>query len=153
MQSSPDPARRLRRFAGQDPLSPARERAWKLAAGRWRCFGHAMRGLLFLVRSEPNAKLHLAATAAVATLGALLGLGAGEWRWLVLAAALVWAAEAFNTAVEQVCNLVSPGFDPRVEAAKDVAAGAVLVAAVAAAAIGAATLLPPLAAAMPVFSR
>ncbi len=135
------------------PLSPMRERAGLVAAARWRCFGHALRGLLFLVRSEPNAKLHLAATAAVALLGAMLRLGAGEWRWLVLAAALVWAAEALNTAVEQVCDLVSPGPDPRVKAAKDVAAGAVLIAAAAAAAIGAATLLPPLAAALPILSR
>ena len=62
----------------------------------------------------------------------------------MLAIALVFTAEALNTAIEQVCNLVSPRPDPVVKVVKDVAAGAVLVCAVAAAAIGVATFAPRL---------
>lgn len=57
---------------------------------------------------------------------------------------LVWATEALNTAIEELCDCVSPGFDPAIGRVKDLAAGAVLVAAVAAALIGLLTLMPPL---------
>lgn len=113
-------------------------------SGWWRCFGHALRGLALLVRGEANARLHLAASLAVVGLGAALPVEPGDWRWLILAIALVWSAEAFNTAVERVCDLVTLDPDPRIAAAKDVAAGAVLVAAAAAAVIGLATFAPHL---------
>ncbi|HEV2866283.1 MAG TPA: diacylglycerol kinase family protein, partial [Allosphingosinicella sp.] len=71
---------------------------------RWRCFVHAFEGLLFLQRNEPNARVHLAATVAVITVAASLRVSVGDWRWLILAIALVWAAEALNTALEQLCN-------------------------------------------------
>ncbi|HEV2866439.1 MAG TPA: diacylglycerol kinase family protein [Allosphingosinicella sp.] len=115
---------------------------------RWRCFGHAFDGLIFLQRNEPNARVHLFATVAVIALAATLRVSLEDWRWLILAITLVWAAEGLNTAVEQLCNRVSPGFDPRIKAAKDVAAAAVLVSAAAAAAIGALTFFPYLARAL-----
>ena len=58
--------------------------------------------------------------------------------------ALVWVTEAINTAVEELCDRVSPGYDPAIGRIKDLAAGAVLVSACAAAIIGALTFLPPL---------
>jgi diacylglycerol kinase len=62
--------------------------------------------------------------------------------WLILSIGLVWAAEAGNTAIEQLCNLVHQARHPTVKRVKDVAAGAVLLCAIAAAAIGAMTLGP-----------
>jgi diacylglycerol kinase (ATP) len=56
----------------------------------------------------------------------------------------VWTAEALNTAFELLCDVASPEFHPLVEKAKDVAAGAVLIAAIGAAAVGLLVLGPPL---------
>ena len=115
-------------------------------AARVRSFRYAFEGIVFLFRNEPNARIHLAASLAAMGAGLYLDLGWADWRWILLAMALVWIAEALNTAVEQVCNLVCPGPSPQVKAAKDVAAAAVLVAAIAPAAIGAATYIPAAAA-------
>lgn len=112
--------------------------------GRLRSFVYAGRGLRLLVQEEHNAWLHLAATAIVVGAGLLLRISLDDWRWLVLAVALVWVTEAVNTAVEALCDHVSPGFDPSIGKVKDLAAGAVLVASIAAAGIGLVTLGPPL---------
>jgi diacylglycerol kinase (ATP) len=111
-------------------------------AARFRSFGFALSGLAFMLRTQGNARLHLVATVAVAGLGAWLGLDAGDWLWLVAAVALVWIAEALNTAIEHLCDVVSPERNGDVRRAKDVAAGAVFLAAIAAAAIGALVFWP-----------
>ncbi|HUL04734.1 MAG TPA: diacylglycerol kinase family protein [Candidatus Acidoferrum sp.] len=111
-------------------------------AARLRSLRHGGRGLLFLARSEHNAWLHLAATAAVIGAGLALRLDSVDWRWIAAAVLWVWSAEALNTAVERICNLVSPEPDERIRIVKDVAAGSVLVSAIGAAAIGAFTFLP-----------
>ncbi len=61
-----------------------------------------------------------------------------RWEWIVLSLtiALVLVLEAVNTALEHAVTLASPGIDPRAKAAKDVAAAAVLVAAVASIGVG-----------------
>ena len=61
----------------------------------------------------------------------------------------VWTAEALNTAFEALCDVASPEFHPAVERAKDVAAGAVLVAAIGALCIGACVFGPKLLAMRP----
>ena len=99
-----------------------------------------------MLRNEANARVHLTASIAVAGAAAAFGLSVSEWRWVVLAMALVWSAEAFNTALERLCDVVRLESDPRIKAVKDLAAGAVLIAASAAAAIGLTTFLPHLAA-------
>jgi len=106
----------------------------------------AGRGLALLLTREPNARIHLAASIAAAALGAWLGLTAGEWCWIALAIALVWVAEGLNSALEALADAVHPEVDPRVGSAKDVAAGAVLVAAIASLVIGALVFGPRLAA-------
>ena len=75
-------------------------------------------------------------TAAVVVAGVTLGLSRQEWCWVVLAVVGVWTAEALNTALEFLCDVASPEFHPLVEKSKDVAAGAVLIAALGAVAIG-----------------
>jgi diacylglycerol kinase (ATP) len=72
----------------------------------------------------------------------LLGISAADWRWIVLAITLVWLAEAFNTAIEQLGDAITVEREARIGYAKDIAAGAVLASALAAAAIGALTLTP-----------
>jgi diacylglycerol kinase len=111
---------------------------------RVRSFGYAFAGLGYLFRTQPNAWIHALATTAVVALAGWLRLPAGDWALLVLAMMAVWMGELFNTAVEAVVDLVMPEQHPLARAAKDVAAGAVLVAALGAVAIGLLILGPPL---------
>jgi diacylglycerol kinase (ATP) len=111
-------------------------------AARLRSIRYAGRGLLFLLGSEHNAWLHFAATSAVIGAGLALKIGSVDWRWIAAAILWVWSVEALNTAIERICNLVSPEPDERIRVVKDVAAGAVLVSAAGAALIGAFTFLP-----------
>lgn len=109
----------------------------KRAHGRAQSIRHALEGLRFLTRNEPNMRIHLGAALGVVAAGLWMGLGLAQWRWLIFAIAMVLMAEAFNTAVEQASNAVTGKFDPAIKAAKDVAASAVLIATLAAALIGA----------------
>jgi diacylglycerol kinase (ATP) len=113
---------------------------------RSRSFGHAVRGLCDVLASQPNARVHLAATIGVGAAGIACGLGRLEWCLISLAVASVWSAEALNTALERACDAACPARDPRIGRAKDAAAAAVLIAAVGAALIGALVFVPHLAA-------
>lgn len=116
-----------------------RPTAW---ASRIRSFGYALSGLSFAVRNEPNMRIHAGASLCVIILGLWFGLDATGWRWLIVAMIPVIVAEALNTAIEQCCNAVSQSFHPAIKAAKDVAAGAVLVSAVGASLIGISVFAP-----------
>ncbi|MFZ5704027.1 MAG: diacylglycerol kinase family protein [Pseudomonadota bacterium] len=105
-------------------------------------FVYAVHGLRSLVRTEHNAQLHLAASAAVIATGFLLKISVDDWRWIALAITLVWIAEAFNTAIEELCDRVTTEFDPTIGRVKDLAAGGVLLASIGSAIIGALTLGP-----------
>jgi diacylglycerol kinase len=120
----------------------AEEKTTRRAGGRLRSIAFAVDGLGFLLRHEPNMRLHLGAALVVTAAGIRLGLSMTEWQWIILAIALVLMTEALNTAVEQTCNAVSREFLPAIKAAKDVAAGAVLISAAAAALIGAFVFVP-----------
>ncbi len=100
-------------------------------------FVHAGRGIATMIRSEPHAKFHVFAAVVVVVAGIRFGIGRGEWLALALAIGLVLCAEAFNTAFEALCDVVSPERHPEIGRAKDVAAGAVLLSALAALAVGA----------------
>ena len=109
----------------------------------WQGFVYAGRGI---ARGSDgrNFRVMLGVAAAIAALGAWLGLGAGDWAALALSMGLVLALELVNTAGEKLVDILSPGPDPRYGEVKDVLAGAVLVAAVATVIVGVLVLLPPL---------
>lgn len=109
---------------------------------RIKSFGYAFKGIATLVVSQPNAWIHALATVTVVILGLLFQVSATEWCFLLLAMALVWVAEGLNTALEFLTDLVSPDYHPLAGKAKDVAAGAVLIAAILAAAIGGIIFVP-----------
>ena len=92
--------------------------------------------MLVLLRSQANARIHVVAAALVVAAGFFFGISRGEWCAVVGAMGWVLTAEGINTAIEAVVDLASPGMHPLAERAKDVAAGAVLLAAAAAAIIG-----------------
>jgi diacylglycerol kinase (ATP) len=92
-----------------------------------RSFGYAFAGLIAVIRTQPNFLVHLAAAAAALALAAVLQVPTGELAILVLTIGAVLAAEAFNTALEALADLVSPTLHPLVKRAKDVAAAGVLI--------------------------
>jgi diacylglycerol kinase len=94
-------------------------------------------GVVQLLRSQRNARIHLVFAVAVAGAAVLLRVTVSEWIALVACIGGVFAAEAMNTAVETVVDLVQPEPHPLAGRAKDYAAAAVLVAASAAAIVGA----------------
>lgn len=116
----------------------------KYLAIRVKSFGHAGAGLVFLLKFEPHARIHLLATTLVIIAAITLDVTRQDWLWLTLAIALVWTFEAMNTAIEHLCDVVSPEHSESVKRAKDVAAGAVLIAAIAAAIIGLTVFIPHL---------
>ena len=116
----------------------------KALCSRLAAFGYAFEGLGYLWRTQPNTRIHAAATVVVILTALWLHIGALGWAALALAVGLVWVAEAFNTALEAAVDLCSPGFHPLAKASKDVGAAAVLLAALAAVAVGLAVLGPPL---------
>jgi diacylglycerol kinase (ATP) len=105
--------------------------------GRIRSFRYAMKGILRMLRCQHNAWIHLAGTLVVIGAGLLFQLSSREWCWIILAIAIVWTAEALNTAFEFLADAASPEFHPLVRDAKDVAAGAVLITAIASVVIAA----------------
>lgn len=124
----------------QDKHVPSRN-AFSLKS-RLRSFGYAFVGLSFMLKTQHNAWLHVVATLAVIALALFLGVSLHDWRWLIMAIVTVWVAESFNTAVEYVCDVVSPGYSASVKRAKDIAASAVLICAIGAVLVGTVTLWP-----------
>lgn len=119
---------------------PGRSNQLRPPDGLWRrrvaSFGHALRGVGSALRSEVHLRFHAAATIVVLGLGFYCGISRLEWALVALAVAGVWTAELANTAIEALTDLASPDFHPLAGKAKDVAAGAVLLAAAGAAVVG-----------------
>jgi diacylglycerol kinase len=99
-------------------------------------FRHAITGIIYCVCRERHMKFHLAAALAALGLAWYYKLSGIELGILTITIAGVITAEIFNTAMETIVDKVSPDFHPLAKAAKDAAAGAVLIQAVAAVIIG-----------------
>ncbi|HOG45635.1 MAG TPA: diacylglycerol kinase family protein [Anaerolineae bacterium] len=116
-------------------------KGWPRLVASFRCAFH---GLAEAWRCQQNLRIHVLIALAVSGLAAFLRLGAVQWAILVLTYTMVIAAELFNSALEALTDLVSPGYHPLARQTKDVAAGAVLVAALGAVAVGLLLFGPPL---------
>jgi diacylglycerol kinase (ATP) len=109
-------------------------------------FRYAWAGLRHFAAHEHNGWIHAAATVVVVAASIYFRLSADEWRWIILAVALVWLAEALNTAIERLADAVTLERNANIGYAKDVAAGAVLTAAAVSVVIGLTIFLPHLSA-------
>lgn len=109
-----------------------------------RSFGFAFAGLLTITRTQPNFVIHLVIACAALLAAVLLKLTTPELALIVLTITLVLAAEAMNTALEAVCDVVEPSYHPLVKRAKDASAAAVLLTAIGAVVIGALLFIPRL---------
>ena len=109
-----------------------------------RSFRYATQGILDLFRFENNARIHLFAAIGVVIAGFYFNLSTTEWALVVTQIALVWAAEAFNTALEKLADAVSSEYHPLIKSVKDLAAGGVLIVAISAAIVGTLIFYPKL---------
>ena len=128
-----------------DQTDVERLRAEPPSLGRTlRSFGFAVAGIGYLVRTQPNFRVHLLATVAVIAVAVAVGAPPVEIAVLLLAIGLVLLGEACNSALEAVVDLASPAIHPLAKVAKDVAAAGVLLAACIAATVGLVLLGPRL---------
>ena len=111
---------------------------------RAKSFRHAIHGIWLVVKTQPNAWIHLVATACAVALGFFCGLNRWEWCAIIFAIALVWVTEALNTAIEFLGDEITSERCEGIGRAKDVGAGAVLLAAIASVIIGAIIFVPHL---------
>ena len=109
---------------------------------RLHSFKYAFRGIGLAFRSQHNLRIHLCATVLVVVLACWFDISITKWIAILLSIGFVLVAELFNTAIEELVNLVSPGHDKKAGLVKDLAAGAVLLSAITAAAVGLIVFLP-----------
>ena len=126
------------------PPDPVPQRSRLSVVPLLRSFRFAFAGLGFLLRTQRNARIHVVLGAFACALAAWLRVSRVEWAVIVFTIALVVILEGLNTAVEAAIDLASPQIHPLAKAAKDLAAGMVLVAAIASVAVGLLILGPPL---------
>ncbi len=109
-----------------------------------RSFGHAVEGIVYAARTQPNLRVHLLVAVAVLVATLFTHLRRSETIAVVVLVALVIAMELMNTAIESVVDLLTATHHPLAKSAKDAAAAAVFVVALAAVVVGALLFLPTL---------
>lgn len=107
-------------------------------------FRYAFRGIAYMFGTQKNAWIHGIIAILVILSGIILSLNSFEWVLITFAIGFVFAAEAFNTAIETWVDKISPGSDEKAGRTKDMAAAAVLIAAITAAVIGLIIFVPKL---------
>jgi diacylglycerol kinase (ATP) len=99
-------------------------------------FNYAIEGVVHVLRTQRNMRIHFAIAIAVLATAVAVRVSKMELIALLLAIAFVLIAEMINTAIEGAIDVATTSFDPMAKLAKDIAAGAVLIASVNAVAIG-----------------
>jgi diacylglycerol kinase len=110
---------------------------------RTRSFRYAFEGWWHVIRTQQNAWIHAVVSVVVIIMGFWLRISPQDWAVIILAIAMVWAAEFFNTALEAIVDLASPQTNHLAKVGKDVGAAAVLIAATASVLIGLLIFGPP----------
>lgn len=99
-------------------------------------FNYAVEGVIWVLRTQRNMRLHFGIATVVLVLAVVYDVTRLELITLMLAIAFVLIAEMVNTAIEAATDIATSSFDPLAKLAKDIAAGAVLIASVNAVVIG-----------------
>ncbi len=105
-------------------------------------FKYAYEGILAALKQEPNLKFHFLAGLLAIILGFLLNISVEDWIIIIILIGLVISVELTNTAIEAVVDGFTQNHHPAAKLAKDISAGAVLVAAATAAIVGILIFLP-----------
>jgi diacylglycerol kinase len=101
-----------------------------------KSFVYAFEGIMHVAVTQRNMRVHITIAMVIALLGVWLGITMVEWAIIALTMGVVFAAEMMNTVVERLVDLLSPDHHPLAKAAKDAAAGAVLILAIFAVLVG-----------------
>ncbi len=105
------------------PIVHSSKSEWaKFIAG----FGYAFHGLWYALRTQRNARVHIAVAILAILVSIFFHISAVEFAMIFVAITSVFVAEMFNTVIEICVDLASPTYHPLAKIAKDVAAGAVL---------------------------
>jgi diacylglycerol kinase (ATP) len=99
-------------------------------------FNYAIEGLIHVLRTQRNMRIHFAVAVIVIILAVVVGVSRIELIALLISIAFVLIAEMINTAIEGAIDAATTSFDPMAKLSKDIAAGAVLIAALNAVAVG-----------------
>jgi diacylglycerol kinase len=110
----------------------------------WRSFSFALAGVRHLFQTQRNARIEAALAVVACAMGWWLNITTTQWALIALTIAMVLIVEALNTAIEAAVDLSTPRIHPLAKTAKDLAAGAVLIAAAASAVVGALIFVPAL---------
>ena len=94
---------------------------------RLKSFRYAFNGLRILFREEHNARIHLVVTVIVIIAGFIVQLSVGEWLIVCLLIGMVFGMEIINSALENLCDHVSPEWNGKIKKVKDLAAAGVFV--------------------------
>ncbi len=98
-------------------------------------FKNAFRGLFLLLKSERNFQIHVLALLVVIATGCYFDISRGEWAIVLIMSAIVFGLEGVNSAIEKLCDAVTTERKESIRNIKDIAAGAVLIAAIIAVAV------------------
>lgn len=104
--------------------------------GWGRSFTWALAGFIQALLDERNMRIHAAAALTAVTLGLVLHITRLEWGLLSITIAMVFVSEMINSAIERTVDLVTLEYHPLAKTAKNIAAGAVLLAALNAVVLG-----------------
>lgn len=112
---------------------------------RLRSIKYAYRGLGVLIREEHNTRVHLGVATVVLIAGFVFKITAFEWIAVVFASGFVITLEIVNTAIEDICDFISPEKHEMIKRIKDLSAAGVLVSAIIAVIIGLIVFVPKIA--------
>jgi len=104
--------------------------------GRLKSIGFAVRGAIKLITTEHSVMVQSSIAVIMIVAGFYFHISREEWMMQVLAFGLVLAVESLNTAIEKIADFIHPEFHSRIGLIKDIAAGAVMFAALAAIVVG-----------------
>ncbi len=112
----------------ESPTAPNAHTRQGFLRGRWFSLQAALAGLVYTLRTQPNAWIEVAALVVVVAAGWWFAVRPLEWAILLMTVFTVLALECVNTAIEAVVDLLSPQVHPLAKIAKDAAAGALVIA-------------------------
>jgi diacylglycerol kinase len=105
-------------------------------------FVYAFQGLAILLKTERNFKFHLFAFFCISITSFIFRINQSEWFAILIISSVILTAEAFNSALEKLCNHLHPEIHPAIKSIKDIAAASVLISSIIAVIIAGIIFLP-----------
>lgn len=103
---------------------------------------HAIKGIELILKSQRNFKIQSFIAVLVIIAGFSFQISIPEWYGVIFSISIVLIAEAVNTSIESMCNVLTEDYNSKIKVAKDISAGAVLLSTIASVIIGLIIFLP-----------